>query len=282
MFPLQASRTIVSGNPASINLLLPEHILLTTSDGLWYTGTMKDKSAMTLDRILSRFGISSRAAAGEAIRGGRVKVNGRTVRDPQHWVRPALDAVHLDGKRVKQARKVYLLFYKPKGVITSHGDPDARATIYDYLAPDLPWVSPVGRLDQDSSGLLLLTNDTEFANLVTDPASGITKKYLVKLNGIIDDPTLASLRSGLRMKRGDWAQPRSVMRIEDRGKYSWLEVVLAEGKNREVRRMVEAVGFQVLKLVRTGIGRLTLEGLEVGKHRTVSRQELSALKNRSS
>ncbi|MBZ5498441.1 MAG: rRNA pseudouridine synthase [Acidobacteriia bacterium] len=239
---------------------------------------MKMKSAMTLDRVLSRFGLASRAMAGEWIRTGRVKVNGRVVRDPDVWVRPEEDSFHLDGKRVKQARKLYLLFYKPKGVITSHGDPGARNTVYDCLDKSLPWVTPVGRLDRDTSGLLLLTNDTDFANFISDPASGTAKTYLVKLNGIISDETIAAFSSGVRMKKGDWARPRSVRRVVDRGKYSRLEVVLQEGKNREVRRMMEAVGFKVLKLVRTGIGPLTLEGLEIGKYRSLTRAEVAALR----
>lgn len=239
---------------------------------------MKNKSAMTLDRVLSRFGLASRTAAREQIQAGRVKVNGRITRDPDAWVRPADDAIHLDGKRLKPARRIYLLFYKPKGVITSHGDPGARDTIYDYLDEGLPWVVPVGRLDKDTSGLLLLTNDTDFADFVTDPASGIPKSYLVKLNGIISDVTIANLTAGIRMKRGDCARPRAVRRIADRGKYSRVEVILEEGKNREVRRMMEAAGFQVLKLVRTGIGPLTLAGLQIGTYRQLSPQEVVALK----
>jgi 23S rRNA pseudouridine2605 synthase len=252
--------------------------LLNGSGRVWYTQEMKNKSAMTLDRVLSRFGLASRTMARVQIRAGRVKVNGRITRDPDAWVRPADDVFHLDGKRLKQARKIYLLFYKPKGIITSHGDPGARDTIYDYLEAGLPWVVPVGRLDKDTSGLLLLTNDTDFANFVTDPGSGIAKSYLVKLNGIISDETIAALAHGIRMKRGDCARPRSVRRVADRGKYSRVEVVLEEGKNREVRRMMEAAGFQVLKLVRTGIGPLTLEGIEIGKYRRLSPQEVVALK----
>ena len=238
---------------------------------------MKSKSAMTLDRVLSRLGLASRTAAREAIVQGRLKVNGRVACDPDLWVQPGQDIIHFDGNRLKQARKIYLLFYKPKGVITSHGDPQARKTIYDYLDPRLPWVSPVGRLDQDSSGLLLLTNDTEFANRITDPGSRVTKVYRLKLNGLIDDESLRKLESGVKMRRGDFARPKSIRRIEDRGKYSWLEIVLTEGKNREVRRMMEAVGFTVLKLVRTRIGPLSLEGLEVGGCRELSNAERNAL-----
>ena len=238
---------------------------------------MKSKSSMTLDRVLSRFGVASRTESRQAILDGRLKVNGQVVRDPDRWVHTGENVFHLDGKRLRRARRIYLLFYKPKGVITSHGDPSNRETIYDYLDANLAWVSPVGRLDKDTSGLLLLTNDTEFANFITSPESLVPKTYLVKLNALIDEDTLKRLAAGVEMKRGDFAMPGSVRRIEDRGKYSWLEIVLTEGKNREVRRLLEAVGFTVLKLVRTKIGALTLAGLEVGKWRILTAKEVALL-----
>jgi 23S rRNA pseudouridine2605 synthase len=239
---------------------------------------MASKPAMTLDRVLSRFGVASRTEAQQAIQRGRLKVNGQVIRDPGFWVRPDEDAVHLDGRRLKPARKTYLLFYKPKGVITSHGDPERRKTVYEYLGDHGRWVFPVGRLDRDTSGLLLMTNDTEFADFVTSPESRVTKTYHVKTSGLMPDEVIARLRAGIEMKRGDWAHPLSVRRFEDRGKYTWLEIVLTEGKNREVRRMIEAAGFKTLKLVRTAIGPLTLEGLEVGKWREVTPREVSALR----
>src|SRR6266566_8338284 len=242
---------------------------------------MKSKSSMTLDRVLSRLGWASRTAAREAIRAGRLKVNGRVVRDPEWWVQPERDAVQLDGQRLKPARKIYLLFYKPKGVMTSHGDPSGRKTVYDFLSSlgeEGKWVAPAGRLDKDTSGLLLLTNDTEFAGFVTSPESHVPKTYLVKASGLVSDEIITGLNAGVEMKRGDFAKPSSVRRVEDRGKYTWLEVVLTEGKNREVRRMIEDVGFKVLKLVRTGIGPLTLEGLEVGSWRELTCPELAALR----
>src|SRR5260370_32447579 len=186
-------------------------------------------------------GLASRSAAREAILAGRLKVNGRVIRDPSFWVQPKRDVLHLNGQRLKAARRVYLLFYKPKGVITTHGDPSGRKTIYDYLEGQPaengpkgrkekpPWVFPFGRLDRDTSGALLLTNDTGFADFVTDPKSQVPKTYLVKLNGLIDDDTIEKLNGGVQMRRGDWAAPRSVRRLEDRGKYSWLEIVLTEG-----------------------------------------------------
>jgi 23S rRNA pseudouridine2605 synthase len=238
---------------------------------------MKPKPSMTLDRLLSRYGAASRTTAREAIRSGRVRVNGRVTRDPECWVRPNEDQVRLDGRRLRPERKVYLLFYKPKSVIVSHGDPQGRTTLYDYLGEEGRWISPVGRLDKDTSGLILVTNDTAFAHFVTNPESGVPKTYLVKVSGLMDDETIARLRAGVQMKRGDQAQPLSVRRVEDRGKYTWLEVVLTEGKNREVRRMIETVGYKALKLVRTAIGALTLAGLEVGRFRPVTRQEVDAL-----
>jgi pseudouridine synthase len=242
---------------------------------------MQSKITMTLDRVLSRFGLASRRDARQAIQAGRLKVNGKVVRDADLWVRPDQVTLHLDGQRLKPARKTYLVFYKPKGVITSHGDPGERRTIYEYLKEIGKWVSPVGRLDKDTSGLLLLTNDTEFADHVTNPVGMVLKTYLVKTSGLLSEETIAKLNAGVEMKRGDIASPVSVRRLEDRRKYTWLEVVLAEGKNREVRRMVEAVGFKVLKLVRIGLGPLTLAGLEVGKWRELTPSEMAALRKTS-
>lgn len=236
---------------------------------------------MTLDRVLSRYGIASRVHARRAILSGRVKVNGRIVRDPDRWTHPEKEPVHMDGNLLKKTRAVYLLFYKPKGVITSHGDPSGRKTIYDFLEKKMPWVSPVGRLDKDTSGLILLTNDTEFANHITDPRSEVAKVYVVKANCLVGDDQLDRLRAGIEMKRGDWAKPQSVRRLEDRGKYSWIEVVLTEGKNREVRRMMEAVGLKVLKLVRTRIGPCTLEGLQVGRLRPLLACEVNQIRGRA-
>jgi 23S rRNA pseudouridine2605 synthase len=238
---------------------------------------MKSKSAVTLDRVLSRYGLASRTEARKAIRAGRLRVNGRVVRDADVWVKPGTDVIQLDGERLKRERRVYLLFYKPKGVITSHGDPAGRKTVYDHLGEVGRWVSPVGRLDKDTSGLLLLTNDTSFADFVTSPESRVPKNYLAKMNGLVSDDVIARLAAGVEMKRGDFARPESVRRAEDRGKYTWLEIVLTEGKNREVRRMIEAVGFRVLKLVRTRIGPLSFGSLQVGQWRELSPAEVAAV-----
>lgn len=241
---------------------------------------MQTKVTMTLDRVLSRYGLASRTAAKQAIEEGRLKVNGRVIRDPNYWVRPGRDAFQLDGQSLKAAHKVYRVFYKPKGVITSHGDAAGRKTVYDYLGEDTPWLFPVGRLDKNTSGLLLLTNDTKFGDFVSNPNSQILKTYIAKVNGLIDDELIERLNIGVEMKRGDRAQPVSVRWMENRGQYTWLEVVLTEGKNREVRRMIEAVGFKVLKIVRTHIGPLSLTGLQVGQWRNLSSTELASLRRR--
>jgi pseudouridine synthase len=248
---------------------------------------MKSKKEMTLDRVLSRFGLASRSGAQEVIRSGRIKVNGRVVREPETWVDVERDPMHIDGERLRPVRKCYFLFYKPKGVITSNGDPDGRKTVYDcldalgILGKKLPWIAPVGRLDQDTSGLLLLTNDTDFADHVASPDSGVQKTYLVKANMIVADGLIERMAQGVELKRGDWARPLSVRRVEDRGKYSWLEIVLTEGKNREIRRLLETMGLQTLKLVRTHIGPCTLEGMQVGKCRPLTPTEVSIFRSRT-
>lgn len=235
----------------------------------------RSKIKMTLDRVLSRHGLLSRKQSENAIRSGRVKVNGRIVRNPDLWTDPRIDTVHLDGKRVRRVRRTYLLFYKPKGVLSSHGDRQGRKTLYDCLDPKLPWVAPVGRLDRDTSGLILLTNDTEFSNHVTSPASKIPKTYLVKANTLVDNALIGKIAEGYKTKSGITVKPRSVRRLDNRGKYSRLEIVLTEGKNREVHRLLEAVGLKVLKLVRIRIGPCTLEGLQVGTWRSLEKPEIA-------
>src|SRR3989475_12098116 len=141
---------------------------------------MEAQGAVNCGRVLSSMGHASLSDTRAAILAGRLKVNGRVIRDPECWVRPGRDHVEFDGLPLKPARKLYYLFYKPKGVITSHGDPAGRKTVYDYLGEEKRWVFPVGRLDKDTSGLLLLTHDTQFADFINNPSSRIPKTYLGK------------------------------------------------------------------------------------------------------
>jgi len=222
------------------------------------------KPRVTLDRILSRAGIASRATTRNWIAEGRVKVNGRVVRNPDHWVESGKDAVHFDGRRVRSEKRIYIALNKPTGVVTSHGDKRSRPTVYDYLKKLDRWVFPVGRLDMDTSGLLILTNDTEFGDRLLSPASKISKTYYVKVSGSIEAEEYFDLAFGMEIGRGEASGLALVHEVRRTEKYTWFELTISEGKNRQVRRMCEAIGRPVLKLVRIRIGRYSLGKLPVG------------------
>ena len=238
----------------------------------------------TLDRVLSRAGLGSRTEARRWIADGRVCVNGKKVQTPDGWVDPDRDKVTFDGKPLKAARKIYLLLYKPKGYLTTFKDPEGRPTVYDLLAPSrgstredkVQWVFPVGRLDQDTSGLLLLTNDSEFGDYVSSPASHVPKTYLVKVSRLLTDVELDQLRQGLQLVDGP-TRPALVERIRDSEKYTFFEITLTEGRNRQVRRMVEALQAKVLKLVRVRIGDIRIGDLQIGTMRPLTESEVKSL-----
>lgn len=230
----------------------------------------------TLDRVLSKAGVGSRTEARSWIGAGRVRVNGRVVQTPDHWVDLERDHVTLDGKPVRSAKKVYVLLYKPKGYLTAYKDPEGRPTVYDLIGDLDAWVVPVGRLDLDTSGLLILTNDTQFAERLTNPDYKVPKTYLVKASTLLSDDQLTRLREGLTLADGP-TSPAPVDRVRDSGKYTHFTITITEGRNRQVRRMVEAVGSKVLKLVRTSIGPVTIGGLEIGKWRFLDTSEQRAL-----
>jgi 23S rRNA pseudouridine2605 synthase len=231
----------------------------------------------TLERVLSKAGAGSRTEARSWIGAGRVSVNGKVIRTPDHWVDMAADRVLLDGRPVRAARKIYVLLYKPKGYITTYKDPEGRPTVYDLIGGIDAWIAPVGRLDLDTSGLLLLTNDTAFAERLTNPAFKVAKAYQVKASTRLDDEQLEHLRRGVTLSDGP-TRPAVVRRIRDSEKYSVIEITITEGRNRQVRRMLEAIGSKVLKLVRTGIGPLRIDDLLIGKHRELTREEVAALR----
>jgi pseudouridine synthase len=236
-----------------------------------------ERRLKTLDRVLSKLGVCSRTESREWIVRGRLKVNGATVRDPERWVDLDRDRIALDGKPVRAEQKTYLLLYKPKGYLTSYTDPDGRPTVYDLLESVEQWIFPVGRLDLDTSGLLLLTNDSEFAEHVTNPESHVAKTYLVKASTRLDDAQLERLRAGVELKDGV-TRPARVRRIRDSEKYTFFEITISEGRNRQVRRMVETLGAQVLKLVRTAIGPLRLGALPIGRWRALTGEEVRLVK----
>jgi pseudouridine synthase len=230
----------------------------------------------TLDRVISKAGLGSRTEARSWIGAGRVTVNGKKVQTPDIWVDPGRDRVALDGRPLESKQKRYLLLYKPKGHLTTYNDPEGRPTIYDLLGGVEEWVFPVGRLDQDTTGLLLLTNDTAFGDFITSPQSKVPKTYLVKASVLLPDEQLDRLRAGVELSDGP-TRPAVINKIRDSARYTFFEITITEGRNRQVRRMVEALGAKVLKLVRTKIGPIEIGGLEIGTHRALSPKEVDDL-----
>ena len=233
----------------------------------------------TLERVISKAGVGSRTDARRWIAAGRVEVNGKRIQTPDYWVDFAGDKVTLDGKPVRPGRKVYLLLYKPKGYLTTYKDPEGRPTVYDLISGLDSWVVPVGRLDLDTSGLLILTNDTQFAERLTNPEHRVPKTYQVKASSVLTGEQLENLRRGVTLSDGP-TRAAVVKRLRDTAKYTVIEMTITEGRNRQVRRMVEAVGSKVLKLVRTGIGEIRIGDLRIGTYRPLSGQEITQLQGK--
>jgi 23S rRNA pseudouridine2605 synthase len=246
-------------------------------------GGQPDKAAgrvlKTLDRVLSKAGAGSRTEARSWIGGGRVRVNGKLIQTPDHWVDIGRDKVTLDGKPLGEAEKRYVLLYKPKGYLTTYRDPEGRPTVYDLIPGLGQFVGTVGRLDLDTSGLLLLTNDNALAEGMTNPEHKLPKTYLVKASTRLSDEQLARLANGVELSDGP-TRPAVVHRQRDSEKYSFLEITITEGRNRQVRRMLEAVDSKVLKLVRVKLGPLTLDGLRIGEWRDLTPAEVSQLRGK--
>lgn len=236
-----------------------------------------ERNLKTLDRVISKAGLGSRTEARSWIGRGRVRVNGRVIQTPDHWVDLDKDLVSVDGKALTQSRLRYVLLYKPKGCLTAYRDPEGRPTVYDLLADVGQFIGTVGRLDLDTSGLLLLTNDNDLAELLTNPDHHVPKTYLVKAAGLLADEQLARLASGVELSDG-MTRRADVKRIRDSEKHTFLEVTITEGRNRQVRRMLEALGSRVLKLVRVRLGPLSLEGLTIGRWRELAPHEVAKLR----
>jgi len=205
-----------------------------------------------------------------------VEVNGRIVENPDHWIDFKRDRILFDGIPLRSREKRYILLNKPTGYITTFRDPDGRPTVYDLIQEIDTFVSPVGRLDLDTSGLLILTNDTRLAERLTNPDHHMPKTYLVKAVGPLTEEGLAALRRGVELNDGP-TRPAKVIRLRDSEKYTHLEITITEGRNRQVRRMLEAVNSKVLKLVRLRIGSLEIGDLKIGHWRELTPQELRAL-----
>lgn len=233
----------------------------------------------TLERALSKAGVGSRSEARRIIHARRVEVNGRVVEDPDHWIDLERDRIRLDGRPLAAEKKVYLLLYKPAGYLTTRTDPEGRPTVYDLVGDFGHWIFPVGRLDRNTSGLLILTNDTQLGERLTNPDYKVPKTYLVKTATRLEEPEIERLRQGVVIAAGEPPTlAAEVRRVRDLGRHTWLEISIREGRNRQVRRMIEAVGSKVLKLVRTRIGPLEIGKLAIGRWRELTAEEVSHLR----
>jgi len=231
-----------------------------------------DRPLKTLERALSKAGLGSRSEARRWVGEGRVKVNGRVAGDPDLWVDLERDRITVDDKPLAQTALTYLLLYKPTGYLTTYRDPQGRKTIYDLLPDRDRYLFPVGRLDLDTSGLLILTNDTAFAEQLMNPEYKVPKTYLVKASRVISDEDLDQLRAGIALRDG-MTRPAIVNRVSG----NKFEITITEGRNRQVRRMVEALGAKVLKLVRIAIGSMTIGDLQIGATRELTAEEVRKL-----
>jgi len=240
---------------------------------------MKESSASSagLARALSKLGYCSRSRECELIAGGRVRLNGRAVLNPEKPAVPGRDVIEVDGKKISEAGKVYLMMNKPRGIVTTASDEKGRKTVYSLLPEDLPWIAPVGRLDKSSEGLLLFTNDSAWGARITSPDSHMEKTYHVHIAGVADEDLLNGLRVGIKSKEGDFLRVKGATVVRTGKKNCWLEIVLDEGKNRHIRRLLAARGIEVLRLVRIAIGALRLGDLQRGKVRELNPQEKALL-----
>ncbi|MEO8810601.1 MAG: pseudouridine synthase [Rhodanobacter sp.] len=239
--------------------------------------TASSSSRHGLARVLSKLGICSRSQAEQWVRAGRVSVDACVVVDPYHPTRVDRQQIAVDGKPVGQAEQVYVAFNKPRGLVVSASDERGRATVYSALADaGLPWLGSAGRLDRASEGLLLLSNDTAWAAGITDPASHLEKTYHVQVSGQPDGVALAAMESGL-VDAGDMLKARRATVLRSGAKNAWIEVVLDEGRNRHIRRLLAALGFEVLRLIRVAIGPLPLGDLAKGHWRHLSADEVRLL-----
>lgn len=238
--------------------------------------TLKDALAIT--RALSKLGVCSRTEAEAAVRAGRVALNGGVVLDPARRVRLNRDRLTIDGEPVTASTPRYLMFNKPRGLVSTRRDERGRPTVYAALgeAADTPGLSPVGRLDQASEGLLLFSNDHAWAAGVTAPGSGLEKRYHVQIDGLGDEALLAALRAGANCQ-GEWLRVASASLLRRGERNSWLELGLTEGRNRHLRRLLAACGFEVRRLVRVAIGPLPLGDLPKGAWRPLEPWEVNAL-----
>lgn len=230
-----------------------------------------------LARVLSKHGVCSRSEAARWIAAGRVAIDGRIVRDPEFPVVRGLHGISVDGQALDVAARVYLALNKPRGLVTTASDERGRGTVYScFDEAGLPWVAPVGRLDKASEGLLLFCNDPQWAACITDPDTGPDKTYHVQVDTIPDGHLLAALIAGVD-QGGERLRAKSALVLRAGSRNAWLEIVLDEGRNRQIRRLLAAFDINVLRLVRVAIGPVALGELPKGQWRALTDTEVTRL-----
>jgi 23S rRNA pseudouridine2605 synthase len=225
---------------------------------------------------MSKLGMASRTQAAQWVREGRVSVNGRAVRDPEFPVRQGVDRLLFDGQEPASAARMVIMLNKPRGLITTARDERGRDTVYRCLGMGLPWLAPVGRLDKASEGLLLFSNDPVWAARITNPASGPDKTYHVQIDRLPDASLLTDLQHGIELG-GERLAAKVARRLRTGEKNAWLEIVLEEGRNRQIRRLLAAFDISVLRLARVAMGSLLLGELPKGQWRKLTAKEIAML-----
>jgi 23S rRNA pseudouridine2605 synthase len=229
-----------------------------------------------LARALSKLGYCSRSRAADLIRDGRVQLNGRVRRDPETPVRLAQDRILVNGQAIRVSEKLYLMMNKPRGVVTTASDEKGRKTVYDLLNDDSGWIAPVGRLDKASEGLLLLTSDSEWGARIAAPESHLDKIYHVQLAALPSESLLTQIGEGVE-SRGEHLRVKAARVLRTGSRNGWLEIVLDEGRNRQIRRIFEHLNIEVLRLLRVAVGPLQLGNLAKGAVRPLTKRELEAV-----
>jgi 23S rRNA pseudouridine2605 synthase len=229
-----------------------------------------------LARALSKLGYCSRSQAFALIHAGKVAVNGKVERDAERPTNLDRDRIQVESAPVVQAELAYLAVNKPRGVVTTAADEKGRNTVYALLPSELPWVGPVGRLDKASEGLLLMTNDSEWAARITDPGSHLDKRYHVQIAAVPSAKLVERLEQGVRSE-GELLRAKTVSMLRAGEKHGWLEIVLDEGRNRQIRRILEGLDVEVLRLIRVAIGPLLVGELPKGSWRPLRAEEKSGM-----
>ena len=237
----------------------------------------KNSRRVGLARALSKLGFCSRSTAFDLIRAGKVRLNGNVHRDPESPVHMGKDRLEVNRRALVVESRVYLMLNKPRGVVTTASDEKNRQTVYEFLPGEIPWIAPVGRLDKASEGLLILTNDSEWSARVLAPATHLDKIYHVQVAAVADAMLLESMRKGIKTRDGDFLRAKSVCIVRGGKRNTWLEIVLDEGKNRHIRRMLAKFGIEVVRLIRISIGPLSLGNLPKGSCRPLTSEEIQAL-----